>query len=316
MLKLAYLLIIHKNLEQVIRLVDRLSAPDTIFLIHVDKKVSDEFYSTALEKLGKRADCHLIERISVYWGSWGVTQAIVNGILHLGQLDFDPDFLFILSGQDYPIKSHDEIQAYLADHQGQQLMEIFPLPYKGWGRYDGMRRFESFHFWIKGKHLVYPPFSVRQHPTPLMKTVQRLFPHKKRTIPGDLAPYGGSSSVTLAGNAFAYIYDLLRQPLGEQLLRFFKRTNISDELFLQTLIGNSPLKDTIIGHSLVSIDWSAGGPHPKIFTQDDFDTLIHTPDRLFARKFDIQVDARILDMLDQHCEPSVPDPSTQFVIAD
>ena len=258
----------------------------------------------------------MIERISVYCCSWGVTQAVVNGILHLGQLDFDPDFLFILSGQDYPIKSNDEIQAYLADHQGQQFMEIFPLPYKGWGRYDGMRRFESFHFWIRGKHLVYPPFSVRQHPTPLMKTVQRLFPHKKRTIPGDLAPYGGSSSVTLGGNAFAYVYDLLRQPLGEQLLRFFKRTNISDELFLQTLIGNSPLKDTIIGHSLVSIDWSAGGPHPKIYSEDDFDTLIHTQDRLFARKFDIQVDARILDMLDQHCEPSVPEPSTQFVIAE
>ena len=39
--------------------------------------------------------------------------------------------------------------------------------------------------------------------------------------------------------------------------------------------------------------------HPILLTQDHFEQLISSP-MLFARKFDIDVDAEILDMLDEH----------------
>jgi hypothetical protein len=68
---------------------------------------------------------------------------------------------------------------------------------------------------------------------------------------------------------------------------------------------NSPLRHRVTSLSgshclgLHYIDWSAGDEHPKTLGVSD---LLHlrSSHALFARKFDMGVDADVLDALDEH----------------
>ncbi|NJN99140.1 MAG: hypothetical protein HC875_36125 [Anaerolineales bacterium] len=73
-----------------------------------------------------------------------------------------------------------------------------------------------------------------------------------------------------------------------------------DELFFQTVLLNSPLRDTIVNDDLKHIQWSTPtSAHPDIFSKEDFEKLNRSP-KLFARKFDTKHDTVILDLIDQH----------------
>ena len=82
-----------------------------------------------------------------------------------------------------------------------------------------------------------------------------------------------------------------------KIRRFAKYTWAPDEFLIPTLIMNSPFRETVVPENYRYIDWSQGGPNPKIFTVEDFEALKKT-NKLLARKFDIKIDTRILDMLD------------------
>ena len=72
-----------------------------------------------------------------------------------------------------------------------------------------------------------------------------------------------------------------------------------DEFLIPTIVMNSPFRDSIINDNFYYIDWSRGGSNPKTLTAEDFDKLMSS-DKLMARKFDTQTDAKILDLLDHH----------------
>jgi hypothetical protein len=85
----------------------------------------------------------------------------------------------------------------------------------------------------------------------------------------------------------------------EKFVKYFQFSHISDEFFFQTMLINSPLKDTIVNNSLRYIRWSSGSyvPNPIVLDKTYFDDMT-TSDKLFARKFDLTKDAQVLDMLD------------------
>ncbi|PJF39533.1 MAG: glycosyl transferase family 14, partial [Chloroflexi bacterium] len=60
MINIVYLLIIYKNLEQVIRLVDRLNGANVQFLIHVDKKVPNDYFTGAQRAFQSYENCTFI----------------------------------------------------------------------------------------------------------------------------------------------------------------------------------------------------------------------------------------------------------------
>jgi hypothetical protein len=89
----------------------------------------------------------------------------------------------------------------------------------------------------------------------------------------------------------------------------FKNSYCCDEVFLQTLIYNSPFKDNVFGgvenydykYCLRKIDWERGTPY--VFRHTDFQELIEAEELfLFARKFDSSVDAQIIDLLYEYIQ--------------
>jgi hypothetical protein len=90
--------------------------------------------------------------------------------------------------------------------------------------------------------------------------------------------------------------------------RFFKRVMIPDEIYLQTVLANSPLRERLVNEAVHHIEW-IGGSHPRTFVSGDFERLAGSG-MPFARKFDVDVDDEILDVIDrellsQKNEPAV-----------
>jgi hypothetical protein len=77
---------------------------------------------------------------------------------------------------------------------------------------------------------------------------------------------------------------------------------VSDEHFFHTILLNSPLRDRIVNDDLRYVDWSGhGGERPAILRSSDVGA-IRASGQLFARKFDVTVDARVLGLLDEGIE--------------
>ncbi|PJF37632.1 MAG: glycosyl transferase family 14, partial [Phototrophicales bacterium] len=102
------------------------------FLIHVDKKVPNDYFTGAQRAFQSYENCTFIKRESVHWGGWGLTQAMLNGIHYIEDHDVTCDFLIYLSGQDYPLKSNEDIHNFFKNKQDKQFMEYFSLPSEGW----------------------------------------------------------------------------------------------------------------------------------------------------------------------------------------
>ena len=90
-----------------------------------------------------------------------------------------------------------------------------------------------------------------------------------------------------------WIHDYLkRQP---EYIKLFSHSLCPDECFFQTLVMNSPYANNVKAY-LHYIKWEKGMSSPEVLKLDDYDTCINSG-KLIARKFDIDVDRKIIDKL-------------------
>jgi hypothetical protein len=129
--------------------------------------------------------------------------------------------------------------------------------------------------------------------------LQRLinFVLPRRQFPLPYALYGGSDSSwwTLDAACARYLVNFIDE---HPKLRWFSMfTWGSDEFLISTILMNSTFKSSIINENYRYIDWSQGGANPKLLTSDDLPKLAHAH-KLFARKFDADLDRGVLNLLD------------------
>ena len=78
-------------------------------------------------------------------------------------------------------------------------------------------------------------------------------------------------------------------------IKLFSHSLCPDECFFQTLVMNSPYANSVKPY-LHYIKWKKGKSSPEVLELDDYDTCIASG-KLIARKFDIDIDKRIIDKL-------------------
>jgi Core-2/I-Branching enzyme len=118
-----------------------------------------------------------------------------------------------------------------------------------------------------------------------------------RMFPLPYTLYGGPRAMcmTISKECAAYIVDFIES--NKSLRRYLRFTWGADEFVIPTLIMNSKFRETVINDNFYYIDWSKGGANPKTLIKEDYNLLLAS-DKMFARKFDIKVDSKILDLLD------------------
>jgi len=281
-LKIAYLIMVHKNMAQFERLFRVIYNPSDCYLVHVDKK-SDAAYHRAVRDLVRDYPNarKLEDSVKVQWGGWTLTELILRGIEHLLRQADDWDYLVNLSGQDFPLKSTSEVRAFLAEQPGWNHISASD-PAKGWPAALSRTRY----YWFSVPCLpIHRPIRV-----PLIK----------RRFLANAKPYIGSSWFELTR---AFCEWLVSSPDVERFKRFYKHTVCSDEGFVQTVIMHSPFQDTVVNDNQRLIIW-AGKSNPEILTWADRERLLSCG-KLYARKFDPAVDGRILDDLEARvCGPT------------
>ncbi len=274
-MRIAYLILAHQLPEQLVRLVRRLSTPNALFLIHINRRSDDAVYRAARTGLAELENVVFLRRHSLYWGAFGHVRATIEGLDALYARSTRFDYVALLTGQDYPIKPVSVIERTLAESGGASFMAYDRLP-GGWP--DGMERITYWHSRRlgvpRGWHLKLPI---------------------RRRFPGGLVPYGGSSYWWLSREAVDYVRRFISEE--RRFYRFFKHVDIPDEIFFHTILLNSPLRDSVVNDELRHVDWTRE-PMPAIFGVGDLETLRRSP-KLVARKFDATVDAEILDLIDR-----------------
>ena len=82
------------------------------------------------------------------------------------------------------------------------------------------------------------------------------------------------------------------------IVKYYRHTLIPDEIFFQTIMCHVCSENEIINDNLRYIKWLDSGSHPKTLTVADLNDIKES-DKLFARKFDMEVDREIIDKLEQ-----------------
>jgi glycosyltransferase involved in cell wall biosynthesis len=272
----AYLILAHKNPGQVLRLVKALSTANTCFFIHIDRKVDETPFKSVIT--GDNIFFCKNRKI-VNWGGFSMIEATMELIGEMAENIGFPDYVHLLSGQDFPLKSNEYIFNYFEQNRGNNFLEYFSLPDSNWNR-GGMDRIS---------------YEWRIDEFGYSKASELANKQQPRDFLPDTVPYGGSQWWSLTGECVSEIFDNCKQ--GSKLYEFYRFTLYSDEMLFHTFILNSKYKDTVVNRNLRKIDWKSNGAHPKLWKSEDFYELIATPE-LFARKFDENIDNRVLEKLE------------------
>ena len=277
-MKFAILIITYTSPIQTQRLIESLSNGQFDFYVHLDKKVNIETHRA----LFNMPNVYFInERIDIKWAGYTTVQAALNGIRQIGASGIKYDFVNLISGQDYPIKS----AAYIADFLNQNIGKEFIL-YKYFNTewQEANARVEKYHFTdfkFKGS---YKLENIINFFTP-----KRKFPIKNMEL------CGKETFWTLSLECAMYVVNYLDS--NPKLRRFLKYTWGSDEFIFQSIIMASPFKDKVINKNYRYIVWPPKAVRPKVLVSGDFEKIMES-DCLFARKFDINTDENILNLLD------------------
>ncbi len=283
-MKVACLIVTYTSAKQTKRLVERLNNGQFHFYIHLDKKVD---IKTHQELFDIPNVFFVKDRVDVRWAGYSTVQAAFNGIKQITDSGIQYDFINLITGQDYPIKSAEHIIQFLETNIGKQFIEYKDFE-TDWT--EAQSRVERFHFAnlkVPGKYR--------------LEALINYFT-QKRKIPGNLHMYGVSTFWTLSPDCARYVVDYVEEK--KALKRFLEYTWGSDEFIFQTVLMNSHYQNSIVNNNYRYVDWSAGGSRPKFLKTEDYERIIKS-DALFGRKFNIELDENILDMVDAHCSKMV-----------
>lgn len=262
----AFLIICHKNVRQVCELIKTiLEQKNNHCFVFCDLNFSlqGEFIHFSVFK----------DRITIIqsdfkieWGRFSIVSASLKLLEKAYNLNFSFKYFHLISGQDFPLKSSQEINFFFEDND-RIYIDFFLLPRRDgdWGVDGGFSRY------------IYN--NVNRHQIP--SNIRFL--------------YGGSQWWSLTRESVTYILNYLKT--NPSYVKFYYQTFIPDESFYQTILLNSKeLKEKIVNDNLRYIDWKSGPTYPKILVTEDFEKIISSG-CLFGRKFNLTEDNNIIELL-------------------
>ena len=302
-----YLILAHKNPLQLSRMIERLDNGASKFFIHLDAKTPIEPFTACLEG----AHIRFIEpRERCVWGDF----SIVRATIHLMEAaSKEQGFFILMSGQDYPIQSQGYINDFLESNKGFDFIEIEPLEEKWKPKMvkDKLEHYHILHSEERGHSNCYAPFahcSVFQQLRTLMHLLKGRLSLKNFkllcSLPKRVAPferqYAGSQFWAFSERTFYAVLHYIREHKAA-LEEYYKYTSSPDEVYFHSVLMDLVAKDSTIKlkEQITYVNYFRKN---NVFITEDFDKLTSAKGKLFARKFDTEVDTEILDKLDSYQE--------------
>ncbi|WP_293888581.1 MULTISPECIES: beta-1,6-N-acetylglucosaminyltransferase [unclassified Sphingobacterium] len=244
---MVFLIIAHRVEFTLVDLIERLTADENSFVLHIDKTVD---IAPFIELLKDVKSCYFLkDRYHSGWGTFGLIEATLSGLRYIRNHFLLTERIVLLSGACYPIKPLNYISKFLKSHTKTIFIDYHPIPRKIW--YDGgIYRF--------------PFYDIAKN---------------------DLTFFGGSQWFSIPNNITPIIFDFL--DLNPLFMSYFRKVLIPDESFFQTLFLNCEhpiIYKNLKNLNLHFMKWDKPYKSPRILSLIDLKQIKRSK-CLFARKF-------------------------------
>ena len=285
MKKHAFLLQVHNNKSQLIKLLDYLDYPDNDIYIHIDAK------SHALDGIESYEAVHskiyFIPRIRVHWGGYSQIQ-VEMALLESALANGEYVRFHMLSGADMPLVTEKQLHAFFDMHGTTEFIHFDMIQDEGQIR----NRLAQYH--LLRDHIDRSQRILCGVEKGLLLVQKALRVDRLRN--SDLVLRKGANWFSITGNCAKYVASK-----AKWIEDHFKYTKCCDEVFLQTIVYNSNFRDSlfpktknIIYENMRLTDWKRGNPYT--FHMEDLEMLMSSG-YIFARKFDENVDNTIIESI-------------------
>ena len=272
----------HNNfsiLEKLLMLID--DERNDIY-VHIDKKTKEVPFKR-LKAAVKNGTLSFIPRIAVQWGA--DSQIRVTMMLLEEAVKTDHVYYHFISGVDMPLKTQDEFHQFFHENRGLEFIE-FDRKFSGESIKNRVGYYYPFQNRIgRGSGKIVAAFYYAQN---FLVRIQKLM-RMDRTRKSGFTLYKGAQW-------FSITHDFAQHLVSQKkvICKYFGRALNADEVFVQTIAGNSKFKDKIAGSYMRCIDWERGEPYT--FTSEDYELLMNSG-MFFGRKFDEKTDMRIVNLI-------------------
>ena len=295
-----YLILVHNNLDQLEMLIKKLKTSNSEVYVHLDKKIKE---------FKKIKNIHYIEnRQSISWGGTSMIKAEIIWFSEIYKKMKKWDHIVLISWQCYPIKKIQYIENYIESLKNKSCMT-----YDAVGDFIG--RLDKYFFYDNNFHL---PKIIDDwifalvwlfvklgspHRVPAINhavwVIVNLFLPRRKYLINNYELYKWDQWMVLSYEHIKWILEFLETKKWKKYLSSFEYTSCSDEMFFQIMMLNDEkIKKEINNELLWYIEREKEANSPNTLTIKDLDKITKS-DKLFARKFNINVDRAILEKLDE-----------------
>ncbi len=286
----AYLVLAHRNWSQLATLLQLLNHPQNDIYLHIDASTKG-WDAAALQASVRQGTLTILSKFRPAWGSEALVDAT---LLLLATATATPHaYYHLLSGMDLPLRSQDEIHAFFAKAEHAEFVDFKAETVSA----DLLRdRLQTYHF-LQSARQRYPLVRKLDDLSLRLQSLLQVNRLKCCTVRFQKGSQWFSMTQAFAEYCLAH---------AAEYRRYFRFSKCSDELFIQTLLQNSPFlanrfsREYDDEHATMRfIDWDRGTlSSPYVFRSDDYDRILQSG-MLFARKFDERVDAEIVRRIAQ-----------------
>ncbi len=301
MLKHAYLIMAHGNEDILKKLLNFLDDERNDIYIHIDKKWTN--FNSDIFEICKYSQIFPIARTSVTWGGYSQINLEYRLIKAALNREEKYEYLHLLSGEDLPIKSQDEIHEFFHNNVGKEFLGYD----EEWAENKAIKKRYAL-YWLMQEKSGKDKRKICWYLEHILAKIEYILKVDRTKKYEDIKFSSGPNWFSITGEFAKYVLEQ-----EDMVKRIFKNTVCCDEIFMQTILRNSKYKNNlyipqvdsglgkVYDQCLRCIEFGQGECSPKYWEYGRVKELLEYKNMCFARKFkyETEEDKKMIERLEQ-----------------
>lgn len=253
--------------------------------IHIDKK------STVIgekeKKILEREGCVVVSKYNICWGGINHLYSVIDLLSYACKKEYE--YYHVISGEDLIVRSYKEISAMFEGNN-----KIYISCHDAVNNPTWNERYRYKYIFTNQDYRKTPYRQLNKLSIALQKKLG--INYNRIGLETDICK--GYLYGSLPHDAVLYVLGYIKD--NYNFMRALKKCYIPEELFFQTILYNSPMKERIAYNCLRYSVWEyKNGSIPGYLDEEDFEK-INKSDYIFARKVNFDVSKRLIELAKEY----------------